>query len=233
MIKECIVLAGGLGKRLRPVVKDLPKPMALVNNRPFLEYQFDYLIAQGIEKLVLSVGYKYELIKEHFGGVYKNLQIKYALEKDALGTGGGIMKAMQFTEEDPILILNGDTLFHVNLKELYAFHKKKKADISIALRIVQQAQRFGIIKRDENQRIISFEEKDYNAGVAYINGGTYLMNADILKKHIKEEKFSIEKDFFEKKLDEIKIYGLASEAYFLDIGVPEDYKKAQDDFKTL
>ena len=233
MIKEVIILAGGLGKRLRSVVDDLPKPMALINNRPFLEYQFDYLISQGIEIAVLSVGYKHEIIRNHFGGKYKSLTLKYALEKEPLGTGGGILKAMPFVEGDYVFIVNGDTLFKPNLKELYTFHQKKKADITIALRIVKEAQRYGIVSMNESERVITFLEKNPQAGVGYINAGIYLMPTNIIQTKIQQEKFSLEKDFFENYIEDLKIYGFPTESYFIDIGVPEDYKKAQHEFKEF
>ncbi len=233
MIKEVIILAGGLGKRLRSVVSDLPKPMALINNRPFLEYQFDYLISQGIEIAVLSVGYKHEIIRNHFGGKYKSLTLKYALEKEPLGTGGGILKAMPFVEGDHVFIVNGDTLFKPNLKELYTVHQNKKADITIALRIVKEAQRYGIVSMNESERVIAFLEKNPQAGVGYINAGIYLMPTNIIQSKIQQEKFSLEKDFFENYIEDLKIYGFPTESYFIDIGVPEDYKKAQHEFKEF
>lgn len=233
MIKEVIILAGGLGKRLRSVVEDLPKPMALINNRPFLEYQLDYLISQGIENAILSVGYKHEIIRNHFGGKYKSLNLKYALEKEPLGTGGGILKAMPFVEGDYVFIVNGDTLFKPNLQEVYMFHKQKKADISIALKIVKESQRYGIVRLDEKGRVTAFLEKNPQAGVGYINAGIYLMPTTIIQTKIQEEKFSLEKDFFENYIEELKIYGFPTESYFLDIGVPEDYKKAQHEFNAF
>jgi D-glycero-alpha-D-manno-heptose 1-phosphate guanylyltransferase len=233
MINEVIILAGGLGKRLRSVVNDLPKPMALINNRPFLEYQFDYLISQGIEIAVLSVGYKHEVIRNHFGGKYKSLTLKYALEREPLGTGGGILKAMPFVEGDSVFIVNGDTLFKPNLKELYTFHQKKKADITIALRIVKEAQRYGIVSMNESERIVAFLEKNPQVGVGYINAGIYLMPTNIIQTKIQKEKFSLEKDFFENQIEELKIYGFPTESYFIDIGVPEDYKKAQHEFNAF
>ena len=124
-----IILAGGLGTRLRSAVTDLPKPMAPIGGRPFLEYQLDYWIAQGISRFVLSVGYQHEVIIDHFGTSYEGIELNFVIEETPLGTGGGLLLAAEKVGNDtPFLLLNGDTYFSVDLKTLTDFSQEKDAD---------------------------------------------------------------------------------------------------------
>jgi len=232
MLKEAIILAGGLGTRLRKVVKDVPKPMADVNGRPFLEYLLRYLQQNGIEKVILSVGYKWEVIKAYFGDSFKGIEIVYGVENEPLGTGGGIKKSLSFVNSNDIFILNGDTFFNIDLKEFFAFHKKKRSVLSIALKAMRQFDRYGNVKIDDNNRIVSFEEKRYYES-GLINGGIYLLNKDFFMDLDWKDKFSFEKDFLEKYYKFYEFYGLPFDSYFIDIGVPEDYERAKRDFEEL
>src|SRR5258706_8386355 len=134
VIKTAIILAGGFGTRLQSVVKDLPKPMAPVAGKPFLEYLLQYLSVQGIEKSILSVGYKWETIKNYFGDSFGEMKLEYSVEKEPLGTGGAILKAVQSFNEKEFFILNGDSFFSISLPELNTRHNNKNANLSIALR---------------------------------------------------------------------------------------------------
>jgi D-glycero-alpha-D-manno-heptose 1-phosphate guanylyltransferase len=230
-----IVLAGGLGTRLRSVISDMPKPMAPVNGKPFLHYIFQYLHKQGISDVVLSVGYKWELIKDFFGEEYAGINIRYALEEEPLGTGGGIAQAMALINSDAF-VLNGDTFFDVDLQELYSFYKKRNSDIALALRRMHHFDRYGTVEVGNQDRVLQFHEKQYrNEGL--INGGVYVLNKDLFKKaeEIEEtplpQKFSFEKDMLEKHLNHLHYHGKEFKGYFIDIGIPEDYNKAQEDFK--
>jgi len=231
-IREAIVLAGGLGTRLRSVLKDLPKPMAPVGGRPFLEYLLRYLQQNGIEKVILSVGYKWEVIKAYFGDSFEGIKIVYSVENEPLGTGGAIKKSLFFVNSSDVFILNGDTLFNIDLKEFFAFHKKKRSVLSIALKAMSQFDRYGNVKIDNNNRIVSFEEKGYYES-GLINGGIYLLNKDFFMDLDWKDKFSFEKDFLEKYYKFYEFYGLPFNSYFIDIGVPEDYEKAKRDFEGL
>jgi D-glycero-alpha-D-manno-heptose 1-phosphate guanylyltransferase len=228
MVKEAIVLAGGLGTRLRKVVKDVPKPMADVNGKPFLEYLLAFLAKQQIEKVVLSVGYKYEVIKNYFGKFFSGMELVYSVESEPLGTGGGIRKSLSFVNSGNVFIVNGDTFFDVNLKKLFLFHKKKKSVISVALKPMKHFDRYGSVKLDENKKIIGFEEKKYHES-GLINGGIYLLNKDFFMSFDLGEKFSFEKDFLEKYYNSYAFYGLEFESYFIDIGIPEDYENFKKD----
>ncbi|MFA6922749.1 MAG: nucleotidyltransferase family protein [Bacteroidales bacterium] len=230
---DAIILAGGFGTRLQKVVCNVPKPMAPINSKPFLDYLLDYLIHYKIKNVILSVGYKHEIIKKHFEKKYKNIDIKYATEKKALGTGGGITFAMKYSKTNEVLILNGDSFFNINLKDFFSFHKKNKAELSIALKSIKNVSRYGIVNIDKQNRILSFSEKETKAKSGFVNGGIYLMNKKKFKNTGLSGKFSFEKDYIEKSCSKRKIYGFVSRNYFLDIGIPEDYEKAQTEFKKL
>ena len=227
---EAVILAGGFGTRLQPLVSDVPKSMALINNRPFLEYLFDYLIAQEVSKVVLSVGYKHEIIADHFKQGYKTLEIDYVVESEPLGTGGGIRLALWKIREPRALVLNGDSLFRVDYRKMMDFHLKKKADATIALRKLDDTGRYGRVTLNRGRRITGFAEKSEQAGPGYINGGVYIIEKLFLMEPEFRGRFSIEKECFERHFAYAEMFGFPSEGYFLDIGIPEDYNKAQHEF---
>lgn len=226
-MKEAIILAGGFGTRLQSVVKELPKPMAPVNGRPFLTYILDYLIDYNYSKVVLSVGYLHEKIEDYFGPQYKSLQISYAVENEPLGTGGAIFYALSQCTSENVLILNGDTLFKADLDALQAFHGQHQSALSIILRQVPDTSRYGSVQTDENQRITSFTEKNNSSGTGMINGGIYLINNNFAQKLPLPKKFSFEKDLMEKLYKQEQFFAMPSDGYFIDIGIPEDYARAQ------
>ncbi|MBP8033829.1 MAG: nucleotidyltransferase family protein [Bacteroidia bacterium] len=232
MLKEAIILAGGFGTRLQSVVNDVPKPMAPINNEPFLNYVFDYLKHYQIEHAVLSIGYLSEKIVEYYKTEYNGIKVSYAKEESPLGTGGGIRLAMTKCNTKDILVLNGDSFFDVDINSHYQNHVSKKADCTLALRKVDNAARYGTIILGNENVIETFREKDNIEQSGLINGGVYVLNRELyLNKTDEANAFSIEKDFYETKIKEIHIFGFEYAGYFIDIGIPEDYKKAQDDFK--
>ena len=228
---EAIILAGGLGTRLQTVISEIPKSMAMVNHRPFLEYLLDYIIDQGVNKVVLSVGYKREFIIGHFKNQYRSLKISYAVEEEPLGTGGGTRLSFWHVDGDRAFVLNGDSMFRLDYRQLMAEHLRKKSAVTIALRKLNDTGRFGKVCLNRNHRSIGFTEKEINSGPGYINGGVYIIEKKSLMEPEFRGKFSIEKDYFERCYKENRMFGFPSKDYFLDIGVPEDYKKAQHDFK--
>lgn len=223
-------MAGGFGTRLQGVVKDVPKPMAPVNGRPFLTYVLDYLIDHHYTRVVLSVGYLHEKVEEYFGNAYQSLEIAYAVETEPLGTGGGIAYAMSFCKSNNVLVLNGDTLFKADLSALESFHADSHGALSIVLRHVADTSRYGSVSTDENGRILQFTEKNNATGEGDINGGIYLINKELLQKISLPNKFSFEKDLMEKFVREMPFYAMRSDGYFIDIGIPEDYARAQREF---
>lgn len=231
--REAIILAGGLGTRLNEVVKELPKPMAPINDRPFLTYQLDYLLLYGIRRVILSVGYKYEAIESYFGSEYRGMEILYAVEKEPLGTGGAIAMALEMALSDQVLVLNGDTHFRVNYGRLWNFHKRTEAKISMVLRLVEDVDRFGSVDVDFLGVVRSFSEKGRFTGRGLINGGVYIIDKAYFKSLRLPEKCSFERDCLEIIYPQKSLFAMQCKAYFIDIGIPEDYETAQEDFKAI
>lgn len=215
---EAIVLAGGFGTRLKEVVSDVPKPMAPVNGKPFLEYLLKDLSKKGIKHVILAVGYKKEIIKEYFKNKYEDIEITYSEELVPLGTGGAIKKALKLVKEEDVFIVNGDTFFDVDLKKMKEFHTENKSILTVAVKEMENFDRYGslIIKKN---KIIEFEEKK-KKDKGKINGGIYLIKKDLLSR-MEKENFSFEKEVLEDK--KIEKHSYESEGYFIDIGIPEDY----------
>jgi len=232
ILKEAIILAGGMGTRLRSVVTEVPKPMAPINGRPFLEYLLNHLIGNGIRRIIFSVGFKSEIIADHFGDCYKDCDLTYVYEEEPLGTGGAIKKAMESVERDHVLVTNGDSLFLTDVQEQYAFHQSKDADTTLALKPMKDFDRYGSVIVDTNNEITDFKEKALVAE-GLINGGVYIFNVQSFLKHDFPNKFSIESGYFEGKREASKFVGYESDAYFLDIGIPSDFAKAQEEFRDL
>jgi D-glycero-alpha-D-manno-heptose 1-phosphate guanylyltransferase len=228
---EAIILAGGFGTRLRSIVNDVPKPMALVSNKPFLSYLLEYLSGYKINSVVLCTGYKHEKIEEYYSFSYKNTNIRYSVEETPLGTGGAIKQALQKVKSNSVIILNGDTLFNINLAEFIEYHHRLKSDISVALKKLSNFDRYGSVILN-GKRIVGFEEKKYKSS-GYINGGVYILNKNILEQNELPYSFSFEKQILETCTKELYINGYKSNEYFIDIGIPEDYKKAQKEIKEL
>ena len=199
---EAIILAGGFGTRLKGVISNIPKPMAPVNDRPFLSYVFDNLINEGINRFVLSVGYKYEVIEKFYGDSYKSCEIIYSVESNPLGTGGAIKKAIKYINDQYFFIVNGDTFFKTDLKKGIKKIFSKTFDIIIFLKKMKDFDRYGSVELDRHNKIISFQEKK-NIQLGLINSGVYLSSKRILEKLPNVDVFSFEKDFLEKRVTEL------------------------------
>ncbi|MBA1438126.1 MAG: NTP transferase domain-containing protein [Epsilonproteobacteria bacterium] len=222
---KAIILTGGFGTRLQSVVKDVPKPMADINGKPFLAYLFEKLMRDGVTEVVLSVGYKKEVIQDYFKDHYKTVAIKYSQEFSPLGTGGAIKKALSlYDASQKILVLNGDTFYNLNTQEFY--NKAISYPLSIALKPMKNFERYGSVTV-ENSFVTSFQEKTF-VTEGLINAGVYVVTKNLLE-NIETEVFSFE-TFLEKQN---RIYAYIEDCYFVDIGVPKDYKKAQIDFKEM
>lgn len=231
MKSDVILLAGGLGTRLKNVLKDVPKPMAPVNNRPFLAYLLSYLKAQNCKKVILSVGHLSESIFNYFGNNFEGLKLVYSIESAPLGTGGAINLALQHVETENAFILNGDTYFNIPLDEMEAQHQVNGNEITIAVKNMTNFDRYGALNIKDD-RIIAFEEKKALAS-GIINAGTYLLRKHDFTKITWPQKFSFEKDFLEEYATKFTMKPFYSDNYFIDIGIPEDYNKVQSDFKTM
>lgn len=226
LIKTAIVLAGGFGTRLQKVVSDVPKPMAPIRNKPFLHYLLSDLQMQGIEKIVLSTGYLHEKIEEYFGANYNGLQISYSQETKPLGTGGGIKKAFEHINENAFVV-NGDSFFNVDLQAMATFHAEQKADFTLALKPMEKVERYGTVELKEN-RITAFREKTFCEN-GLINGGVYITQRKVFDDANLPDVFSLETDFLAKQLEHLFVAGFISNGYFIDIGIPTDYQKAQEE----
>jgi len=233
---EAIVLAGGLGTRLRSVITDVPKPMAPVANRPFLDYILYYLKNQGINRVVLAVGYKWEVIRDYYKneGAAFGLELDYSVETEPLGTGGAIFKAADHIAGDNFFIINGDTSFNISLNRLKTFATKQSAEITLALKKIQNSNRYGSVEHTADGRIVSFREKNPESGPssAEINGGIYFMQKALTKRFSFPEKFSFETEFLQGNLKNIKAFGKTFNSTFIDIGIPDDYYRAQKLFNN-
>ncbi|HAU37831.1 MAG TPA: D-glycero-D-manno-heptose 1-phosphate guanosyltransferase [Phycisphaerales bacterium] len=220
-----VVLAGGLGKRLRQAVPDLPKPMAPLRGRPFLEHLLAWLGGQSVRRVVLSVGYRWEAIERHFGRSFGPVEIDYCVEDAPLGTGGAAREALERLDAPNVLLLNGDTMFDVPLAALARAHGQSQADATLALKELRNFDRYGIVEVRDG-RIVAFREKAPCAR-GLINGGVYLFRRELLAGPDLPEAFSLERDVFERRANELHLGAFVSDGYFVDIGVPEDYQRAQ------
>lgn len=232
MIKEAIILAGGFGTRLQSVLGDIPKSMAIVNDKPFLHYLLQYLRFYNVQRAVLSVSTRSSDIEKYFKENYNGIELVYAYENEPYGTGGGILHALKYCTADNVLVLNGDTLFSVDLFQMSESHKKNQAEFTLALKYYDEVGRFGTVSMDHKFRITGFEEKKDTKREGCINGGVYLLNRKLFTSINFPQAFSIEKEFFEKYCEHFRFFGFVSNKYFIDIGIPDDYERAQHEFKT-
>lgn len=221
---EAIVLAGGFGTRLTHVVSDVPKPMAPVGGKPFLEYVLADVARKGIHRIVLAVGYKRECIMAHFGDTFQGMEILYSQEETPLYTGGAIRRALTLCREPTVFVINGDTFFDVPLQAMAAEHAQKGAALSIAVKKMRPIERYGTVRFSPEGQITGFQEKQ-PLPQGYINGGIYRINAKLLTPY--PEAFSFEKQVLEKDFARHRMHAFIAGGYFIDIGIPEDYYRAQ------
>ena len=233
MGKEVIILAGGLGTRLRGVVKDVPKCMAPVAGKPFLWYLLKYLTYFDVERVILSVGYLRDVIidwVDENGGEFP-FGFDYAIETTPLGTGGGIKLALGKCFGNDVIVLNGDTFFNVDLDEVYGQHRLHPASITLALKPMEHFDRYGNVRVNGNL-IVNFEEKKY-CEKGLINGGVYVVNRQCGIFEGLPDKFSFETDVLQPQCVEGNLYGIVQNGYFIDIGTPEAYEKANTELPEL
>lgn len=229
---KAIVLAGGFGTRLASVIGDIPKPMAPVGGTPFLAILLSQLKKQGVTEVVIAIHHLKEKIIEYFGSFYQGMPIRYSDEKEPLGTGGGINKALSFFQEDePILCLNGDSFLEISLQDLMVQYQKENLDLVIGLRFIDNCSRYGQAYLDHD-RIIKFDYQG-SSSPGFVNGGIYVLSRKLFKNLSLQDSFSFEEKILQNKLDQIKCGYVVAEGKFLDIGVPESYKKSEVFFKNV
>lgn len=233
---DVVILCGGLGKRLRPVVFGQPKVLAKIGEKTFLDILIDNLLLYGFENIILSVGYLKEQIKSHFDHDYgKNYDytITFSEEEEPLGTGGAVKKAKPLIRSKPFMVLNGDSIGKVDFRSFIDFHIEKEALLSIVLVRAKTAEDYGSVTMNDSQRITDFNEKIAGGSGSenIINAGVYLMEKDIFSYMPKQNRFSLEYELFPKIINN-RCYGFLTESEFIDIGTPERYEKAIDLLKS-
>lgn len=228
---KAIILAGGQGTRLKPLISDMPKPMALINGKPFLEYLVQQLKKWGIHDIILSVGYKKEKISSYFlFGAEWGVDIHYVQENVPLGTGGAIREALESVDDTNVLVLNGDSFFDADINSLVAFHNSKDAVVTLALKGMADTGRYGRVEINEDGDVISFHEKR-GSQKGLINTGMYVVNRKILPCLL-AGKHSFENDVLT-GLSKKGAFGLVQEGYFIDIGIPDDYATLCNNHRVL
>jgi D-glycero-alpha-D-manno-heptose 1-phosphate guanylyltransferase len=222
---EAIVLAGGLGTRLAGRLNGVPKPMAPISGRPFLEILLNQLTRAGCKRVILSVGHLHKAIQQHFGAAFGGMRVDYAIEDVPLGTGGAIRLALAQAREESVLVLNGDTFLQADYAQLIRFHAAQSTAMTMAVAHQPDVARYGaVVIRDG--RIVGFEEKG-TAGAGWINAGAYVLNRNLPWPAALPEKFSFELDFLMPEIARIAPAAYEVKGFFLDIGVPEDLDRAQ------
>jgi len=224
-IPDVIILAGGLGTRLRSHIgEEIPKPMAPIRDTPFLQILLSKCAREGFKRVILSVGYKQEVIMRYFGERFLGVEILYAREQNPLGTGGAISQALKLAQTPYVLLLNGDTFFEINF---WDFMAKPHAPSRLKLALTPMKNtRYGSIELDSDGFITRFST-DSNSAHSLINAGVYKVSRDIFKGFCLLETFSFEA-FIAQHYREIHASGEVYEARFIDIGIPQDYLKAQN-----
>jgi D-glycero-alpha-D-manno-heptose 1-phosphate guanylyltransferase len=222
---EAIILAGGLGERLRSRVPDVPKPLAPVRSRPFLAYLLDYLISQGICAVTLAVGHGGRAIREWFTDRYRTVPIRYSDETQPLGTGGALKRALSAVTADPVFVVNGDTFVQVDYRRMGMAHHRTGASVTMAVKHLEDTSRYGRVQVKAGL-VTSFEARGQKTG-GYINAGVYVVSRSLFEGLTLPEKFSFERDFLEREAGRLQIPAFEVEGFFIDIGVPDDYDRAQ------
>jgi len=233
---KAVILAGGLGKRLRKLVRHEPKSMAPVLGKPFLQYQIEQLKKYNIIEIVLCVGYLANQIKSYFkDGAKFAVNIRYAVEKKPLGTAGALKNAQNYLGDEAFLVLNGDSYSEVDFLKFIEFHREKKGVGAILLIRVCQAEDYGLVKMNEDNRITEFFEKpEKTSSDGIINAGVYLLEPQFLSYIPEGRQISLERETFPHLLKKnVPLFGYLTSDYFIDIGTPRKYAQIQKDMKEL
>ena len=220
---EAIILAGGMGTRLSGVIDDVPKPLAPVGGRPFLDYLLMWLASQEVTRVVLSIGYKGELIMSNYGSRFGGLSIEYCTEEYPLGTGGAIKKSVHICRDETVLVLNGDSFYSAGLSEMRMRHMAASADVTVAVKEMKEYDRYGTVIAEEGVVTAFYEKQHKKRGL--INCGVYVLRRKAILERDLPDAFSFERDFLQKA--GLHILAVQFEGGFIDIGTPEDYALAQ------
>ena len=222
-----VILAGGMGTRLRAVSSGLPKPMIHVGGRPFIEYILDPLVDAHVPSIYLAVSFRSEFVQARLGHSYRGTTLHYSVETTPLGTGGAILNCLREHNLSRAMILNGDTLFRINIDSLVAAHIEANSQITMALRHVDDPSRYGAVTCDTHNRVVAFDEKLLQRNDSLINGGIYILERSAFESIALPDCFSFERDFLHSNVRTLRPLGVVSNGYFIDIGVPEDLERAR------
>ncbi len=221
---RAIILAGGLGSRLRPLVSDVPKMLAPVGGRPFIAWLLELLERKGVTDAVLAVGYLHEQIEAALGARWGGVALRYSVEGEPLGTGGALRRALGVVERYPVFALNGDTYIDLDLGAMLEAHRRAAAPLTVAVRR-EAGRRYGNIVLQDG-RIVGFDSRaDHATGL--ISCGVYLFAQNLLADPALPERFSFENDFLAPRAPALRPLAFETAGYFIDIGVPEDFLRAQ------
>jgi len=228
---DVLMLVGGKGTRMHSVVKDRPKPMADISGRPFLDKLIEYVSSFGHNRFILCAGHMAEYLTNYYQGMNLPHEIVLSIERVPLGTAGAVKNAEKLVQTDVFCVMNGDSFCPIDLTDFISFHHRKRALVSIAVVEAEQTSDYGLIKLDNSQQIISFEEKTHAAKKGYINAGVYLFSKAILAAIPRNIKYSLEEDFFPSMLGK-KFFAYLFAGEVVDIGSPERYNFAKKFFSS-
>lgn len=224
---EAIILAGGFGKRLRSKISKIPKPMAPINGKPFLELLIRQLARNGFERVILSIGYKGQQIVEYFGDQFNGVPIEYSWEKSPLGTGGAVKKSLEKSSKTEIFVVNGDTYVDVNYIEAMNFFKENYMT-TVVINELEETNRYGKVIY-QNDLAVEFLEKS-SKGKGFINAGVYIFKTNAFDDYLADVPFSLEKEFLIPSVKKRTVRVFKNTGLFVDIGTPEDYELAKKVF---
>lgn len=229
---EAIILAGGKGTRLKGVIDNRPKPMAIINGKPFVEWILLLLRLQGIQRAVISTGHLGEIVESYFDtGKDIGMEVAFARDPFPLGTGGAVRNALGKTKTNHIIVLNGDSYLRFNLSSFLKTHLAVNASASIILVPVEDTSRYGSVKVNKDGKVMSFLEKSQKKQIGLINAGIYLLERNVAKEIPEGKKISLEREFFPDLIGK-GLYGVICEKLFIDIGTPESFSKAEKMLKS-
>jgi NDP-sugar pyrophosphorylase family protein len=227
-----VLLAGGLGTRLRSVVSDRPKILANICNRPFATFLLEQLMLAGIRDVVLCTGYLADEVYEELGDAYKSLNLTYSKEDIPLDTGGALRLSLPYIKSDTALVMNGDSFVNIKIAVYMDWFFKKKCPASLLLTNVSDTRRFGKVLVEDGGRLFAFEEKGAGSGSGWINAGIYLIKKSLIETIPDGKPFSLEREFFPKLIHQ-GLYGFQFKGEFIDIGTPESFALAEDFFSLF
>jgi len=226
------ILAGGLGTRLRPALADVPKPLAPVGGRPFVLYLLDQLADAGFRHVAFLVGYRGDQMRRTLGARYRHLSLAYSQEPAPLGTAGALRLALPRVKGETLLLMNGDSFCEVAFARLVAEHRERRADLTMVLTKVPDADRFGSVHFQADRRIARFAEKQTGGGAGWINAGIYVIERNFIDKIPPDKAISLERNLLPAWVQSHCVFAHPSPGRFLDIGTPVSYAGAEAFFNS-